>query len=556
MYRSFTSPPPVPPKPSLLFEPETAAIPTSAYLDSSSSPPPATTTSSASPPIPPSLVSGAPVIETSNTETREEDDGDELAVALALSKDESMREEERLQELARLEEEELERALAASMLTSRVGYDLYESQPGAGPSNWASLPTQSPHSASVANTPTEVGPSASSSSTSNVKSDDTLPDPSAKVGSPDQKPKLDERLSQAAGTEPTMETANAPSPRTTKRLTVDTNTPVEPSQPNNDEELPRYSPTAADRTPTATAFLPEKTHSVPNTPPAASNNDGDLDDYDGDELPYLRGPGRDTPTNAASSVSAGPSSGPNKRSTMSPISASFIDLSYDDSYIDEDEALARRLAEEEEEEAAYREAQENENSEGGPSRNASAASTSATNACSDLPTYDAAVSISSVDGPSQASTAAPEVRVDTVPSPSAPNGKGSDLARNPSLNSVASDPMPNTSSSVVAFPSDGPQAITLQVDEPQRVIGRTSSMSAVPTSSRSPEVDDDLPPPLADDEGLSSTHMSSNPKAVLLTASTTTIANNPIDGPGPTSLGMLNANHFVDAELLHGVCEL
>jgi hypothetical protein len=297
----------------------------------------------------------------------------------------------------------------------------------------------------------------------------------------------------------------------------------------------------------------------PNSPPEqeASRSETpkeDEDDYNGDELPYLRG----TREKLAVSIPVNGTSAASKR-RLSPVSASFIDLSYDDSYIDEDEALARKLAEEEEAEAALRESQQSQASqapsESNISRNTSVSSTTGLATRSELPTYNDAVSttsasrrstfvseVGSAGPPSRRSTLVPEARVVTPT-----RNERANVVRNHSVNSVASEPVQSTSSQPdVHLPSDSPKAVALQHDEPQRVIGRVSSMSALPSPGRL----DDEPPQLSDDELATPTnHMSLNPKAVHLTAA------NSNDVPsGPSSVGVLNANHFVDAELLHGVC--
>lgn len=560
LYRSFTSPPPVPPKPSLLFEPEHAAIPTSAYLGTHPTHVTTTTTPISSPPPPPPLAPSA--AETPRTEAQEEDDGDDLAVALALSKDESAREEERLKELARQEEEELARALAASMTTARGEYDYYDTQPEAGPSNRASSITHSsPFAGSATDLLTEAESSTPSSppSTSEDISKDASDSSSQQQKSPNEELKPDKQLSQAQETNSITETANTASPAAIENLSIDVNVPAEVDQSNSGDQLPAYSPETTDLTPTTTTFSPLDHPSefhTPNTTPGDNN-----DDYDGEGLPYLR-EDNDTPTSAIPHP-APPLAGPPKESNkpeLSPISASLATLNYDDSYIDEDEALARRLAEEEE--AAYRQSQRNsrDSNEEDLPRTTSVTSTTVANADGDLPTYSDAVSIASANETSLGSATIPELRVDVVSPASLLSEEGGELSRNSSKKSgvsVASEPMPSASSfSPVPFPLDAPKAVTLQPNEPQRVIGRTSSMSALPTTSHIHD-DDDLPPPPDDDisDDLPAA-TSSNSRAVLLSASTAAATNNSVESSsGPSSLGVLNANHFVDAELLYGVCK-
>ncbi|KAF9452430.1 hypothetical protein P691DRAFT_219480 [Macrolepiota fuliginosa MF-IS2] len=557
MYRSFTSPPPIPPKPSLLFEPEAAAIPTSAYLGAYSAPPTMTMTTSpasTSPPLPPPppVPSVIPAVE----ETPGEDSGDDLAVALALSKDESMREEERLKELAQQEDEEFERALAASMLTATSGRDYFDSQPGAGPSSWNPPDTKSSPTFAIAGLFAEAGPSVSSSSppTTESASKDT-PD-----GSLQQSNSLDEEVEhEAQATAPIAPTATATPPAPRKRLSIDTSPPIEAGPSNDNDPLPEYSPASTDRTPTTTeTFSSEDRPSEPDTPNSVPNDDNEDDGNDG--LSYLIMDGRDTPTATippTGTAAAGPSQESSPKPELSPISASFATLSYDDSYIDEDEALARKLTEEEE--TAFRESQRNlrESNDGGLSRNISAASATGTSQDGDLPTYHDAISIASTDDMSRFSMILPEVRVDSASTP-VTNGRQGGVSRNFSKNSgtsVASEPLPNGSTASPApFPRDEPLAVTLQPDEPQRIIGRTSSLSALPSASTVNDDGDDLP--LTPDDDLP---MASNPRTYRLS----TVAPNGANAPGESGesssganpWGMLNANYFVDAELLHGVCE-
>jgi hypothetical protein len=447
-----------------------------------------------------------------------------------------MREAERLQNLARQEEEELERALAASMQISRGEYDQYWSQSDAGPSNYASSSSSS-------------GPNASGfPSASTLK--DTLEESSSVplflTGSSDREstPK-EEPLSQIEEVEVSVETPiNTAAILTPQCLSIDVNEHTEPLQ-ESDNSIPKYSP---NRTPTASAFPPDETHVEPIT--LSSNEEKSRYD-ESDNLSHLRRTGRDTPTNAASSPVPRLSTKPNGAAGMRPISKSFMDLSYDDyddSYIDGDAALARRLAEEERKGAANGAAlQENESGHAVIPFNTSTATTSAT-PIGGLPSYDAVVSISSTDKPSQA--VVPELRIDASPSISV----NSDLSRNSSLTSGASDTLSNVleTSAPIRFPSGGSQATTLQVDKPQRVIDRTSSMSALPVVTHSHEAISNSHPRTDDD--IPSHPVSSTSEAVINTASATvTNGNNPSDVP--TTLGMLNANHFIDAELLHGVCE-
>ncbi len=315
---------------------------------------------------------------------------------------------------------------------------------------------------------------------------------------------------------------------------------------------PSYSPPprTSDRTPTPKASPPTRSRPEPDNLNTSSNDDNDDDDdNDGEGLPYLKGKSRDTP--ADSDPDADPSIttrplGSSIQSLLSPTAASFAVLSYDDSYIDEDEAFARKLAEEEE--SAYRESQRNgvHSNESNLSRNTSVASSTAPNAEYDLPTYTDAVSAANLD--TKSSARVPEVKVEVAPSTPTENGN---LARNLSVNSatsVASEPGPPiASSSKVPFPGDGPQAVTsLHPGEPQRVIGRTSSMSALPSADRLRV--DDLPtlPAEAEDSPITPT---ANPSSATFKSKAIEQAS------GSGSLGMLNATHVVDAELLYGVCK-
>lgn len=533
-YRSFVSSPPVPPKPDLLFE--TPAIPTSTYLGNASSASlPSTSTTQVWPPTPPSLPPGmhaaqAPPNPAADTREDSDDEGDELAMALALSKDESMREAERLQELAKQEEEEMERALAASMQISRGRRDQYWSQPDAGPSNYPSS-SSSPG-------PNISGPSSIA----------TLKDASEESSSVSHVPKRPpdraftskkEPLSQTEEDEVPVETpVNTTVILATQCLSIDVNGHSEPLQ--SDNSLPKYSP---NRTPTALAPPPNNTHAEPIV---SSPSEETTKDDEHDCLPYLWRTGGDTPTNAIpSSVRSLPSNSDGATGTNF---TSFMDFSYDDAYIDEDEALARRLAEEERREVANEAVLPvNGNGNAAIPLNTSA-QTASVIPLGDLPSYDAAVSTSSTDKPLQ--TVVPELRVDASPSVSLNDG----LSRNSSLNSGTSDALSNVleTSAAIRFPSGGPRVTTLQVDEPQRVIGRTSSMSALPVITRPHEVSSDSPSRTDDD--IPSPSASFNLEDVTDTASANVVnANSPPDAPA--SLGMLNASHFIDAELLHGVCE-
>lgn len=574
MYRSFTSPPPVPPKPSLLFEPEPGpAIPTSAYLGNSrattaNTPETAGTTSSGSPSVS-TLPSRATTADqptagpsTGGQPQQGEDggDGDDLAVAMALSRDESMREEERMQELVRLEEEEFERALAASMLTADRGYDFYETQPEAGPSNWASSVTQKSPSAAPPDVSPEPGPStssASSSSSSEASAKDAEA-PSSQAPQSTEKSQSGDNVSQAPKeAQPADGTTRVPSPQSTRRYSLDTASPHSGTSPSNHEEaLPIYSPQDTEQTPTASSLPPtvnQPEPAVPQTETPKEDNDGD---YDGDELPYLRG------TRESLSVSipdSKPSTDVQGKSVLSPVSSSFIDLSYDDSYIDEDEAFARRLAEEEETAQGEEETTHQENGQSSQasaeshlSRNSSTASASThprPDTPSDLPTYNEVISVNSAPV-SRKSTFLPEVRVDSPTTPV--QNEKAELARNISLNSAASDPISGTSSQPdVPFSSAGPSAVTLPSDGPHRIIGRVSSMSALLPSRPPPE--DDLPLTPVDDLATNKNHLSLKPRSGHLVATSNKGASNNDAPPGPTSAGVLNANHFVDSELLHGV---
>lgn len=532
LYRSFTSPPPLPPKPSLIFESEPAAIPTSAYLGGHS-PTPATT-STAYVPLPPP-VPPLPAELSSATETSEEESGDDLAVALALSKDESVREEERMRELVQQEDEELQRALAASMSVTRGDY--FESQPEAGPSHRVSGTPAFPIPDDGLFTATEL-PAPSSSSVSVYQN----PAQENNAGSP-QQPKVaneEQRLDARLSHEDERVTTT---PRVMESPSVDPGVLV-----LEEDVPPGYSPPprAPDRTPTPAASPRMVNQPEPDNPNTLSNgNDSDSDDDDDyDEgLPYLRGKSRDTPPDSGLPTDLTTLASSNLPE-LTPIAASFGVLRYDDSYIDEDEALARRLAEEEE--AAYQETQRNgrNSSEDNISRNTSVASVVAPPAESGLPTYTDAVSVGNSDAIPMMSARVPEVKVDT------PTENG-DLTRNLSINSsasVASEPAPPiASSSKFPFPGDGPQAVTtLHPGEPQRVIGRTSSMSALPSVDR---LRNDLPPFPAEDSPITSNPNISQPSSATLKSKGTE------EGSGSSSLGMLNATHFVDAELLFGVCK-
>jgi hypothetical protein len=529
-YRSFVSSPPLPPKPDLLFE--TPAIPTSAYLGNTSS---ASLPSTPTPPVwssvPSGLPSGTPTAEASPypdaADAREDsdDEADELAMALALSKDESMREAERLQNLARQEEEELERALAASMQITRGGYDQYWPQSNAGPSNYASSSSFS-------------GPSASGS-----------PSASASKGTPEESSSVpvfvtrstdretatkEEPLSKIEEAEALVETPI--NTTAAQSLSIDVNEHPEP--PQSDDSFPQHSP---DRTPTAFSFPSNKPYAEPTT---SSSNEEKCGKDENDDL--SKRTGRDTPTNAASSSVTSSSPKPN-----SAAGKSFIDLSYDeydDSYIDEDAALARRLAEEERRGATNQAAQQG-NENGAIPINTSAETTNATPAtpAGGLPSYDAVVSTSNIEKPSQAIV--PELRIDASPSASI----NSDLSRNSSLKSGASDTLSNVleTSAPIRFRSGGSQATTLQVDQPQRVIGRTSSMSALPVVTHPHEASSYSP--LRTDDDIPSPSTSSNPQAIINTSSAA-VTNGTNSPDIPATSGMLNAYHFVDAELLHGVC--
>jgi hypothetical protein len=493
------------------------------------------------------LPSGVPVAGPSTAEPQqreEEDDGnDELAVALALSKDESMREEERIKELARLEEEEFERALAASMSLSSGGFEFYESQPGAGPSNWATAVVQSPLPMNPPDLLQETRPFASASSLSFV------PETSPKVPSP-QSP-------ESAGEPKTENTAKELEPVTLETMRVssffqsmkpcshDATLTNGTTSPDHDEVLLICSSKVTDQTPTASSFPPD-VHSEPEPPKSGTPKDNDNDDeYNGDELLYLLG------TRESLSVSI-PQSKPSvdsRRPRLSPVSASFIDLAYDDSYIDEDEALARRLAEEEEK-AAQRESQQNVQApaDNHLSRNSSLASSTWLDTPSDLPTYNDIISIARAGPPSRKSTFVPDAR--DSPGASVPDEKA-ELGRNRSLNSVTSVSIASGSShSPVLLPSDGPPAVPSKPNETHRVIGRVSSMSALPPSH--PPPGNDLPLTPVDDLAAPTNHLFLNPKSVHFTATSANGSNN--ISTGSSSAGTSNANHYIDTELLHGVC--
>lgn len=514
--RSFTSPPPVPPKPALL--------PPDAYPGNSW---PVNMPSTAGEILRPPGAIATDQLQ----EEEEEEDGDDLAVAMALSKDESEKEVERMQELVRLEEEELERALAASMLTANGGYDGYEFHLQADPLNLASSAIESSLLAASPDMHPQSDPSLSSSEA-------PAKETSSRVQKTDEPDPEDNAFQVPEGTGPTL---IASPPRMTKRRS-----PSRSGTSSDYDQVEIYPPVAVGQTSIAPSFP------KPEIPKIETNDDGG-DDSDDGGLPYLKG------TREGLSVSAPIRTESQRRSRCSPVSASFLDLSYGP-YIDEDEAFARRLAEEEKEssqrltreEAAGLRQKDNLNgqkpSECNLSRNSSATSAS-TRPCSDtsndLPTYDDVMSIST--GPaSRRSTLLPEVTVDPPTSP-----EKAELVRNSSATSAS---IARASSQfVVSSPSHGLSAVPLPPDGPQRVIGRVSSLNAlIPVR---PLIEDGFPPSPVDDLATPTNHLSINPRAGHPPTTSMKGTDNASDMySGPSRAGTFNANLFIDAELLHGVC--
>ena len=509
--RSMTSPP-VPPMPVLLSksEPRPVVIPTGAY-PGSSWPGIMTSTADEIPRPPGAVATDPPVAEESADQQlqEEEDGGDDLAVAMALSKDESEREEERMQELVRLEEEELERALAASMLTANGSYDDFESQLHADPPDLASSGTGSNFSAILPDVHLEAGPSVTSSSL-----EAPAKDVSSRAQETDELGHEDGAFQVHEGTKPTPETVKTSPHQTTKRCLLDA-----PSCPrtSSDDDQAR---------------------------PVIGTNDGD--DSDDDGLPYLKG--------ARESLSVSTPL-PERESRLSPVSASFIDLSYDDSYIDEDEAFARRLTEEEEKSFGRLLGRETvvprhsehldgqEPLECNLSRNSSATSASIrlrTETPNNLPTYNDTMS----DNPGSAlrgSSFLPSVTVDSPASP-----EKAELVQN---SPTAGIPIAKASSQLaVPFPSNSLSAVTLPPDGPQRARG--SSLSVL-IPGRTP-TENELPFSPVDDLATPTNHLSLDPRAsyppITSMKGINSLSNN------PSCAGVFNPNLFIDSELFLGVC--
>ena len=528
--RSMTSPP-VPPMPVLLSksEPRPVVIPTGAY-PGSSWPGIMTSTADEIPRPPGAVATDPPVAEESADQQlqEEEDGGDELAVAMALSKDESEREEERMQELVRLEEEELERALAASILTANGSYDDFESQLHPDPPDLASSGTGSNFSAILPDVHLEAGPSVTSSSL-----EAPAKDTSSRAQETDELDHEDGAFQVHEGTKPTPETVKTSPHQTTQRCSLDA--PSCPRTLSDDDQVEIYPPAAVGSTSAAPSFPP-----TVQPRPVIGTNDGD--DSDDDGLPYLKG------AREGLSVSTPL---PERESRLSPVSASFIDLSYDDSYIDEDEAFARRLTEEEEksfgrllggETAVLRQIEHLDGQEPldcNLSRNSSATSASTrlrTETPNNLPPYK--------DNPGSAlrgSSFLPSVTVDSPASP-----EKAELVQN---SSTAGNPVARASSQLaVPFPSNSLSVVTLPPDGPQRARG--SSLSAL-IPGRTP-TENELPPSPVDDLATPTNHLSLDLRAgyppITSMKGINSLSNN------PSCAGVFNPNLFIDTELFLGVC--
>lgn len=532
--RSLTSPP-VPPKPVLLSksEPRPVVIPTGAYPGSSW---PGIMTSTADEiPRPPGAVATDPPVaeESANQQLREEEDGgDDLAVAMALSKDESEREEERMQELVRLEEEELERALAASMLTTNGNYDDFESQLHADPPDLVSSATGSNFSAIPPDVHLEAGPSVTSSLSLEAPAKDASSGPQET----DELDHEDGAFQVHEGTKPTPETVKTSPHQTTKRCSLDA--PSCSRMSSDDDQVEIYPPAAVGSTSAAPSFPPTI---QPRT--VIGTNDGD--DSDDDGLPYLKG------ARESRSVSIPL---PERESRLSPVSASFIDLSYDDSYIDEDEVFARRLQEEEKSSGRLSEGEtavprQSEHLDGQEplecnlSRNSSATSASTrphTETPNNLPIYNNAMSHN--PGPAlRGSSFLPLVTVDSPTSP-----EKAELVQN---SSTAGNPIARASSQLaVSFPSNSLSAVALPPDGPQRARG--SSLSAL-IPGRTP-TENELPLSPVDDLATPTNHLSLDLRAGYPPTTSMKGISNPSNNP--TCAGVFNPNLFIDTELFLGVC--
>jgi len=534
LYRSMTSPP-VPPKPVLFSEsePGPGVIPTGAYPGNFWPGTISTSTADEIPRPPGAVATNPPVAEESADQQlqEEEDGGDDLAVAMALSKDESEREEERMQELVRLEEEELERALAASMLTANGRYDDFESQLGADRSNLASSATQSFLFAIPPDVHLEAGPSATSSSFLETPAKDA----SSRARKIDELGHEDSALQVHEGTKRTLETVKASPQQTTERCPPDVSSC--PRMSSDDDQVEIYPPAAGGPPSAAPPFPPMiQPQSVIGT------NDDD------DGLPYLKG-ARET-----LSVSIPLLTEPDRESRLSPVSASFIDLSYDDSYIDEDEAFARRLEEEEKSsrrllggETPVQHQSDHLTGEEPPecnlSRNSSATSASTRprpETPNDLPTYSDVISGNSGLA-LQGSTYLPSVTIESLTSP-----EKAEQMQNSSMTDI---PIArSTSQLVVPFPSHGLSAIALPPDGPQRA--RVSSSSAL-TPGRTP-TENEVPFSPVDDLATPKNHLSLGLGASY--PPTTSMKGFNSSSDNPSCAGVFNPNLFIDAELFLGVC--
>jgi len=482
-------------------------------------------------PRPPGAVATDPPVteESADQQLQEEEyGGDELAVVMALSKNESEKEEERMQELVRLEEEELERALAASMLTANGSYDDFESQLHPDSPDLASSGTGSNFSAILPDVHLEAGPSVTSSSL-----EAPAKDASSRAQETDELDHEDGTFQVHEGTKPTPETIKTPPHQTTQRCSLDA--PSCPRTSSDDDQVEIYPPAAVGSTSAAPSFPP-----TVQPRPVTGTNDGD--DSDDDGLPYLKG--------ARESLSV---STPllERESRLSPVSASFIDLSYDDSYIDEDEAFARRLTEEEKsfgrllggETAVPRQSEHldgQEPPECNLSRNSSATSASTrlrTETPNNLPTCNDTMS----DNPGSAlrgSSFLPSVTVDSPASP-----ERAELVQN---SSTAGNPVARASSQLaVPFPSNSLSAVTLPPDGPQRARG--SSLSVL-IPGRTP-TENELPLSPVDDLSTPTNHLSLDPRARYPPMKgINSLSNN------PSCAGVFNPNLFIDSELFLGVC--
>jgi len=536
LYRSMTSSP-VPPKPVLRSgsEARPVVISTGAY-PGSSWPGIMTSTADEIPRPPGAVATDPPVAEESADQQlqEEEDGGDDLAFAMALSKDESEREEERMQELVRLEEEELERALAASMLTANGSYDDFESRLHADTPDLASSATGSNLFAIPPDVHLEAGPSVTSSSSLETPAKDTT----SQAQETDKLDHEDSTFQVHEGTKPTPEIVKTSPHQTTKRCSLDA--PSCPRTLSNDDEVEICPPAAVGSASAAPSFP-----SMIQPKSVIGTNDSDDSD---DGLPYLKG------ARESLSVSIPLLTEPERESRLGPMSTSFIDLSYDDSYIDEDEAFTGRLVEEEKSsrkllggETAVPRQSDHLNSqepfECNLSRNSSATSASTRphpETPNNLPTYSDVMS----DNPGPAlrgSTFLPSVTVDSPTSP-----EKAELVQN---SSATGNPIARASSQlVVPFSSNGLSAVALPPNGPQRV--RVSSLSALIPGRTSTE--NELPLSPVDDLATPINHLSLDSRAGY--PPTTSMKGIGSWSNNPSCAGVFNPNLFIDAELFLGVC--